>query len=77
MIKLSELPKGINSAEEMVDYMLDVGEDTLVNDNTITNMEYGIDDVLDSYKFLSQHYMIVQAFKQHKNSKRIPTEDKQ
>jgi hypothetical protein len=66
MIKLSELPAGLSSGEEMVDYMLDVGEDTLVNDNTITNMEYGIDDVLDSYKFLSQHYMIIQAFKNRK-----------
>lgn len=55
-MKLSELPSGIQSAEDMVNCMLDKGEDTLINDNSLVNMEYGIDDVWDSFEFLFIHY---------------------
>jgi hypothetical protein len=56
IIKLSELPEGLNSAEFIIDYMLDNGYKILINDNTSTNMEYAIDDIHDSYKFLEIHY---------------------
>ena len=50
-INLTELPDSIKSAEEIIDYMLDNGYDTLVNDLG-SDIEYSIDDVLDSEEYL-------------------------
>ena len=50
-INLTELPANIKSAEEIIDYMLDNGYDILVNDLG-SNIEYSIDDVLDSEEYL-------------------------
>lgn len=51
MLKLSELPPNIHTAEEIIDYMLDNGYDTLVNDLG-SGIEYSVDDVLDSEEYL-------------------------
>lgn len=51
MLKLSELPPNIHTAEEIIDYMLDNGYDILVNDLG-SDIEYSIDDVLDSEEYL-------------------------
>ena len=50
-INLTELPANIKTAEEIIDYMLDNGYDTLVNDLG-SDIEYSIDDVLDSEEYL-------------------------
>jgi len=50
-VNLSELPEIINSGEEIINFMLDNGYDTLVNDKT-SGMEYSIDDVLESKEYL-------------------------
>ena len=50
-INLTELPANIKSAEEIIDYMLDNGYDTLINDLG-SDIEYSIDDVLDSEEYL-------------------------
>ena len=50
-INLTELPANIKSAEEIIDYMLDNGYDTLVNDFG-AGIEYSVDDVLESEEFL-------------------------
>lgn len=51
ILKLSELPPNIHTAEEIIDYMLDNGYSTLINDLG-SDIEYSIDDVLDSEEYL-------------------------
>ena len=56
-INLTELPANIKSAEEIIDYMLDNGYDTLVNDLG-AGIEYSVDDVLESEEFLFKWLLI-------------------
>lgn len=51
ILKLSELPTTIKRAEEIIDYMLDNGYSTLINDLG-SGIEYSVDDVLDSEEYL-------------------------
>lgn len=51
MLNLTELPDGIKTVEEIIDYMLDNGYSTLVNDLGV-GIEYSVDDVLDSEEYL-------------------------
>ena len=51
-MKLSEIRNDIKCAEDIINCMLDKGEEMLINDLSPSNIEYAIDDIEDSAEYL-------------------------
>lgn len=71
MLNLTELPDGIKTAEDIINYMLDNGHQVLKN-NVGSGIEYAIDDIIDSAPFILHWYKHIRVQKKYANiSKRI------
>ena len=44
-INMSQLPDNLNTSEEIIDYLLDRGYNTVINDVFSSGMEYSLDDI--------------------------------